>query len=100
MSKFKSTNVKRNTIEGEVLYWALEGGLDYWCSEMESEIREGKCYDKIYKRGAKKYHIINSNEVIEDMIYRLDEMLPNMEETPQSEIRACKRVIKKLKEIK
>ena len=99
MTEFKSTNVKRDTIEGEVLEWAFNGAEDHWCSEEEARIRDGKCYNNIYKKGVKEYHIINSNKVIEDVIYRLDEMLPNMEEAPQSEIKACKRVVKKLESI-
>lgn len=105
MPKFKSTYVKRNTIEEKVLRWALEGAKDYWCSKVEAHARDGKVYDKLYKRGAKEIHIINSEEVIEDIIYRLNEMLPDMvdsaidEKKAKSEQRAGKRVVKKLNKL-
>ena len=99
MTEFISTNVKIDTIEGDVLKWAFGGAYDFWTSEEEARIREGKVYDEIYKEEGKEYHIVDSQKVIDDIIYRLDEMLPEMEEAPQSEIRACKRVVKKLENI-
>ena len=99
MDEFLPTNIKRNTIEGDVLEWAFGGAYDFWTSKEEARIREGKVYNEIYKKKDKEYHIVDSQEVINDIIYRLDEMLPNMEEAPQSEIRACKRVVKKLESI-
>jgi len=105
MNKFKPTNIRRNTIEGEVLEWALEGAKSYWCTKEEAKIRGGKTYSSLYKRGAKQYHIINSEEVIEYIIYRLDEQLPSMrgaatnEGKMMSELRAAERAVNKLKEV-
>ena len=99
MSRFKAISVKSGTIEGDVLKWALNGAKDYWTEESESKIRNGKCYDKIHEQHNKEYYIINSDEIIEDIIYRLDVQLPEIEDAPKYEIRAGKRVVIKLKEV-
>jgi|SRR5690554_4765825 len=106
MIGFINTKVKENTLEGEILQWALAAADDYFCTETEANIRDGKKYDKIYHTDKYGFNILAVEEIINDIIYRLDEQLPQMTdsaikyEIPERHLAAARRVVDKLETIK
>jgi hypothetical protein len=100
-----NTEIKKGTKEGEILNWALTAAEDYWCSEEGANLRGDKPYPVIYYI-EKYYFIIPALEVIEDVIYRLDDQLSDMArgegttEEVKSSLNAARRAVKKIEKSK
>jgi hypothetical protein len=96
-----NTKVKKGTKEGEILDWALTAAENYWCSEEATNLIDGFIYPRIYYID-KYYFITPALEVIEDVIYRLDDQLSDMArgegmtKEVRSSLNAAERTIKKL----
>ena len=91
--EFVNINVKTNTIESDVLEWCCYGVIDYL-----EELKEDK---KVFKVIDNKYHINKDEQIIDDILYRLEEQLSTMyfdhKENNKKYKRASERVIKKIK---
>ena len=104
-----STKIRLNTLEAENFEWAMWGTV----SHFENDLNYDDIGNIFFKKN-NKWHIDDNkkitnkitNKIIDDIIYRLDIMLPEIadaavnEKKAKANTRAAKRVTQKLKNIK
>ena len=97
------TQVRAGTLEEEVFNWARYACKDHFEADLEWSHEK---VEKMFKKDSQGWHIIKDEDVIDDMIYRLEEQLPAMQDSAvdiikaRKDLQAGKRVANKLKEIK
>lgn len=97
------TEVRLNTLEADQFEWAISACRNHF----EWDLNKDKGFvDKMFEKRNSGWFIIKDEDVIEDMIYRLDIQLPDMigssrdEKRARKYINAGKRVVKKLESLK
>ena len=72
--------VQLTKAQAEAVAWALDPMGDYWCSENEAWGRDGPVYDDADLPKLKGTVLVLSpvDEINEDILYRLEEQLPDM----------------------